>query len=92
MSSTVRLTAEEKQAFKSEGARLAYVLASSDMSDEMKSAWAALVPVMSIEELDRFMQLLEQYAPAHSSDRDKIFESLEKLAGEIQKPSEQEIK
>ncbi len=83
MADTVRLTSEEKKAFTDEGARLAILLGSSDMSDELKQSWAALVPYMTVEELDRFASLLESYAPGHSSDRVMIAQGLEKLAEQV---------
>lgn len=42
------------------GERLALLLASANLPDEMKDAWAALIPEMSLEQLDRLANLLSQ--------------------------------
>ncbi len=41
------------------GQRIAEMLAASTFPDEQKAAWAALVPVMTLEQLKRFDALLK---------------------------------
>lgn len=51
------------QSFEDVGKRLAVLLAVADISDEEKEAWTALVPSMSLEQLDRFARALEANIP-----------------------------
>ena len=43
------------------GAFLAQMLASSNLSDDQKAAWATLVPEMTLDQLGRFAAVLERY-------------------------------
>ncbi len=47
--------------FKSVGVRLALLLASANLPNETKEAWAALIPEMSLEQIDRLAKALEGY-------------------------------
>ncbi len=40
------------------GERLALLLASSDMPDDVKEAWAAMIPEMTLEQIDKLASLL----------------------------------
>ncbi len=42
------------------GERLALLLAASNLPDDIKDAWAALIPEMSLEQLDRLATILSQ--------------------------------
>lgn len=46
---------------KNVGKRLALLLASANLPDEVKEAWAALIPEMSLEQIDRLTKALEGY-------------------------------
>lgn len=43
------------------GKHLALLLAAASMPDEAKEAWAALVPSMTLEQLEKFGTMLEGY-------------------------------
>lgn len=43
------------------GQRLALLLASANLPDDVKDAWAALIPEMSLEQIDRLAKALEGY-------------------------------
>ncbi len=42
------------------GERLAYLLAAASLPEDVKDAWVALVPEMTIEQMDRFAKALEE--------------------------------
>ena len=64
------------------GRRLALLLASSDLPQEVKEGWVNLVPEMNPEQIDRFMVLLEQHLPSATETEWKTFK---KTMEEIQK-------
>lgn len=49
------------QELKGVGEKLAILLAASDFPREVKDSWAALIPEMSLEQIDRLMHILEQH-------------------------------
>lgn len=49
----------DEKLFTDIGKRLALLLVASDMPDEAKESWIALIPEMSMEQLDRFAKILE---------------------------------
>lgn|SRR3989338_7117127 len=70
------------------GRRLALLLASCDLPQEMKEAWAMLVPEMNPEQIDRFVRILEQHVP---SGTEVEFEAFKKSLMEIEKNHEDSI-
>ncbi len=57
------------------GERLALLLAASEMTDEVKAAWAALIPKMSLEQLEQLTLKLEAGIPDHIDDDTKKLKS-----------------
>ena len=55
------LSPDVEDQLKNIGERLALLLASANVPDEVKEAWAALIPDMSLEQIDRLAKALEGY-------------------------------
>lgn len=53
------LSPEVEDQFKNVGKRLALLLASANLPDEVKNAWVTLIPDMSLEQIDRLAKALE---------------------------------
>ncbi len=77
---------------KNVGERLALLLASADMPDDVKDAWAALIPEMSLEQIDRFAKALESNIAVQGSEEMKQFagsiETIKQKSAEAQKASQ----
>lgn len=72
------------------GNKLGFYLASAPWPDEVKSAWAALLEHMSIEEITEFSEIMEHmYADAMTSDIDDEFK---KEAEKLRKDEQEKIK
>ncbi len=50
---------EDETEFEEAGKQLAVLLKASSLSDEEKGLWAAAIPEMSFEQIDRFTKILE---------------------------------
>lgn len=71
-------TQDVDQQLKQLGERLALLLASSDMPDKVKEGWAALIPQMSLEQIDRLVGILEkQLSGAAESELRAFVEAVE---------------
>ena len=80
-----------EEELKNVGERLALLLAAANMPDDVKQAWAALVPKMSLEQIDRFAKALEQQMVSQGSEEitqlaDSI-EAIKRKRAEAQKVS-----
>lgn len=62
------------------GEKLAILLMASDFPAEIKESWGALIPEMSLEQIDRLMKVLEQ----HISQK-----ATEDVSAEVQKLEDQ---
>lgn len=78
-----------EQEFKALGQRLAGLLAAADLPQEVKEAWAALVPEMSLEQVDKLMVILERYV---NSTLSKEFADFKNDVARIQKAYEDRVK
>jgi hypothetical protein len=70
------LSPDVENEFKQVGQRLALLLASANLPDEVKDAWAALIPEMSLEQIDRLAKALEGYLSA--DEQTELFALAEK--------------
>jgi len=70
--------------------KFVFLLENSGMPDEVKEAWLALLPEMSLEQLDRFFDILEaQYLNEKTKDIDEKYKKeLEKVVEEFKKDTE----
>lgn len=56
-----------QEEFEDLGKRLAYLLAAADIPQEVKEAWATLIPEMTLEQIDKLMVILERYVTSGMS-------------------------
>jgi len=72
------------------GHRLALLLATSDLPDDAKEAWAVLIPEMNLQQIDQLTKILEGYVhSAAMKDLDGFKEDLAKIKqGHEEKVSE----
>ncbi len=63
--------------------RLAWLLAQSVMPEEQKSAWLNLLPLMSVEQVQRLMQVLEQEQAAYQAVSASFFSDLDAVVKEM---------
>lgn len=71
------------------GKRLALLLASANIPDDVKNAWITLIPEMTLEQLDRFANIL---AKSLGNVKDAAFESLAQSIQEAKQQHDQELK
>lgn len=72
------------------GNKLGFYLASAPWPDDVKSAWAALLEHMSIEEITEFSEIMEHmYADAMTSEIDDVFK---KEAERLRKEDQEKLK
>ena len=75
------------------GANLAQMLAIANVPDEQKQAWAALIPEMDFEQLDKLQTILQRYIDAQALEEmdDVLFEMKKAKAtyGAAQKVNEE---
>lgn len=72
-----------QQELKGVGEKLAILLAASDFPMEVKDSWAALIPEMSLEQIDRLMHVLEQHiSKIAPTDFSNISAEVQKLKDE----------
>jgi hypothetical protein len=66
---------------KERGERLAFLLASLNIDEQQKQAWLTLLPEMSLDQLDRLLNILEaKYLDQNSQGADQEFKKdLEKI-------------
>lgn len=83
------------------GKKIAILISALDISDEEKEAWFSVLPKMSLEQIDRLVDLLEtKYAHQKTEGVDKkleedlkqIQENYNKEMGDINKEAIQKIK
>ena len=69
---------------KERGERLAFLLASLNIKEEQKQAWLTLLPDMSLDQIDRLLNILEaQYLDQNSQGAEQQFkENLEEINDE----------
>ncbi|MDP2812074.1 MAG: hypothetical protein Q8O32_00050 [bacterium] len=59
---------------KAKGQRLAFLLSAANIDDEQKEAWLTLLPEMSLEQLEKLVDVLEaQYMNQQSKNIDEDF-------------------
>mgnify|MGYP006449325389 FL=1 len=88
MANNKQLNAEDlKEVAKAQGEKLAFFITSLNVPEEQKQGWLALLPSMSPEQLDRFMNVLEaQYLDQQTKDvDDKFKKDLEKVQTDFAK-------
>jgi hypothetical protein len=64
--------------------RLAWLLAQSVMPEEQKAAWLNLLPILSVDQVQRLMQVLEQEQASYQTVSADLFADLDTLASEMQ--------
>ena len=65
---------ELEELAKAKGQRLAFLLSAANIDDEQKEAWLTLLPEMSLEQLEKLLDVLEaQYLNQQTKDIDKEF-------------------
>ena len=65
---------ELEELAKAKGQRLAFLLSAANIDDEQKEAWLTLLPEMSLEQLEKLVDVLEaQYLNQQTKDIDKEF-------------------
>ena len=70
------------------GARLAVLLTVADIPDDQKQAWAAIIPEMSFEQLDKLAAILAAKLPDEATEE---FEAFQIQLQELQKGHEAEV-
>ncbi len=65
--------------FKDLGKRLALLLESANLPDEVKDAWAALLPQMSLEQIGELAVLLEGNLSSNSKEVERLNQDLLKI-------------
>lgn len=81
---------EIEEVAKAYGAKLAFLLYASRLSQQKKQAWMALLPKMSLEQIESLTDVLEQqYAEQETRDIDKKFK---KDLEDIKKEYDQKMK
>ncbi len=88
MANNKQLNADDlKEVAKAQGEKLAFLIAALNVPEDQKQGWLALLPSMSPEQLDEFMNILEsQYLDQQTKDADvKLKEDLEKLNQDFSK-------
>ena len=87
---TIR-AAELKRAYGLLGSKLGFFVASLDIEEETRGALLAILPKMTLPQLERFVATLEaQYLQQATDDMDKRFEKeLSNLYQEFEKKQEQ---
>ncbi len=75
MANNKQLNANDlKEVAKAQGEKLAFLIASLNVPEDQKQGWLAILPSMSPEQLDRFMNILEsQYLDQQTKDVDDKF-------------------
>ncbi len=71
------------------GERLALLLAASEMTDEVKEAWATMIPKLTLEQLEQLTLKLEAAIPDHEDDETK---KLKSDIEELNKKHEESVK
>lgn len=77
-----------EQEFKDLGRRLGLLLSAADLPQEVKEAWAVLIPEMTLEQIDKLMVILERYV---TSGIAKEFDSFKKDLLKIQQAHEEKV-
>ncbi|MDA2922891.1 hypothetical protein MYX07_06540 [Patescibacteria group bacterium AH-259-L07] len=88
MAKKIELTSEEiKEAVKSQGKKLGFLIAALNISDIEKEAWLTLLPNMSLEQIERLGNILEsKYTDQQTKGIDEELRSdLEKIKTEYDK-------
>lgn len=63
--------------------RLAFLLAQSVMPEEQKAAWLNLLPLMSQDQISRFMSVLEQEHGSYQEVSKALLADLEQVGSEM---------
>lgn len=63
--------------------RLAWLLAQSVMPEEQKAAWLNLLPLMSVPQVQRLMQVLEQEQASYQAVSANFFADLDTVVKEM---------
>ena len=63
--------------------RLAWLLAQSVMPEEQKAAWLNLLPLMSVEQVQQLMQVLEQEQASYQEVSADFFADLDTVVKEM---------
>lgn len=70
---------ELQEAFTLLGKKLAFLLAAANMPEEAKTAWASLIPQMSLEQVERLAGILEKEVSGQSEEFMELRETLGKV-------------
>lgn len=73
-----------EEAAQAQGAKLGYLISTLNVSDKIKDSFLAVLPQMSLDQIGKLIELLEQnYVQQKTMDLDqKLEEELKKIKGE----------
>ena len=80
---------QAKELAQTHGKKLGFLLAAAEIPDEIKQSWLALLPEMSLQQIDELVEILETNY-LHSATKE-VDEELKKKLKTIQEQYEQEI-